>query len=158
MFAFVRQAFSRRNVWYAIVSRFPDAYLLLERPTVLPRSEALLTFPRAECFNSAGTVFARAQPPSTSLELPTAPTSPPLSLFLPTTTNPHSLSTFSRHNLNKPSPSTTTSSHTNMPPKAVPGAPTLSTREMELLQNYMRCVKTKPEVRHPTQTQMPVEQ
>jgi hypothetical protein len=45
-----------------------------------------------------------------------------------------------------------------MPPKAVPGAPSLSAREMELLQNYMRCVKTKPEVRYLVQTHIPVEQ
>jgi hypothetical protein len=45
-----------------------------------------------------------------------------------------------------------------MPPKAVTGAPSLSAREMELLQNYMRCVKTKPEVRHPAQTHIPFEQ
>jgi hypothetical protein len=72
-------------------------------PSVLPKIEALLTFPRAKCFNSAGTVFARAQPPSTSLELSATPTplTPFPSSYQPTTNNPHSLSTLIRHNLNK---------------------------------------------------------
>jgi len=41
-----------------------------------------------------------------------------------------------------------------MAPKAAPGS--LSSREMELLHNYMRCLKSKPEVCHPKGTPTPI--
>ena len=43
-----------------------------------------------------------------------------------------------------------------MAPKAAPGS--LSGREMELLHNFMRCLKSKPEVRHLIQTRMRIVQ
>jgi len=127
-----------------------------ESPSVLPESEASLTY-----FHVPDVSILPGQR-LLALNLPQPHSNFPLHSHSPSSCqqppNHNSLSIVCRHDPNKLSPSTATSSHTNMPPKAAPGAPTLSAREMELLQNYLRCVKTKPEVRHPTQTHMPVEQ